>query len=455
MFSVLAILVKPAEIGIIGMAMAWLAFVQLFSEMGFGAALIQRKEVGSRHFSTIFIINIVAGVVLTVLGVILSIPCSLFFKNPAVQPIMAVLSLNFLIGSFSLTQMAIAQKELRFRDLAIRDVMAVLMGGAAGILCALNKFGAWSLVAQSLVTTIMSAFLLWFLSSWRPVLRDYSFRFVKELWPYSSSMFAFSIFKYPVQNLDRIIIGYFLGNNALGYYTFANRIMFQGASSFVGGIGNYMFPKFSIIQEDLASVKSSYLFISKATNTVVTPAAVILAVLARIWVPTVFGEKWIPAVPVIQILSVFAIVCPWISHVGQLMKALNRPKWLLYWSIFLSILVFLFIGIGTVFGIAGATSGLVIAYLFALPVNYWILIKLINVKIKDVLNTLVPSLICSLLLGSGLWLILRSNMSSGHFAIVIWVALAVILYFGALILIDKRFMNSLWGRVIGLRLISR
>jgi PST family polysaccharide transporter len=268
-------------------------------------------------------------------------------------------------------------------------------------------------------------------------------------------MFAFIFFKYLVQNLDRLIIGYLLGNIALGYYTFANRIMFQGASSFVGGIGNYLFPKFSLIQDDVASVKSSYLFISKATNTVVTPAAVILAVLSPIWVLAIFGEKWIPAVPLIQILSIFAIICPWISHSGQVMKSLNRPQWLLYWSIFLTILVIILIGAGARWGIAGATSGFVLAQVLALPLIIWILFKLINLRMKDVFDAQAPSLICALIAGSGLWLVLKSNISSSGVLIVAGGALALLLYLGGLVLIDKRFMKCLWGRVLGLRPISR
>ena len=143
-FLILALLLSPSDYGILGMSTAWIAFISVFTEMGFGAALIQRQNIESKHLSTIFFLNIGTGVLLTFIGIILSWPCALFFKTPDVQPVMAVLSFGFIIKSFSLTQVAIAQRGLKFRDLAIRDISASLIGGGVGIVAAFLKYGVWS-----------------------------------------------------------------------------------------------------------------------------------------------------------------------------------------------------------------------------------------------------------------------------------------------------------------------
>ena len=147
---------------------------------------------------------------MTLIGITLSWPCALFFKTPQLQPIVAVLSFGFIINSFSLTPLAFLQKKLRFKDLAIRDISASLIGGIAGIILALLKFGVWSLVIQSLTTYILGTILLCHMCKWRPYVKEFSFQYIKDLWGYSSTIFAFQFLKYFAQNTDKLIIGYFL-----------------------------------------------------------------------------------------------------------------------------------------------------------------------------------------------------------------------------------------------------
>ena len=448
LFAVLALLLDPTDFGILGMAATWIAFINTFSELGFGAALIQREKVDSKHFSTIFFINVGIGTVLTLAGIILSWPCALFFRTPEVQPIMAVLSLSLTINSFSLTQVAIAQRKLKFRDLAIRDISASLIGGIMGVVFALLNFGVWSLVIQSLTTYAIGSILIWRMAQWRPSFAEYSFQCAKDLWPYSSKIFAFGILKYFAQNVDKLLIGYFLNPVALGLYTFAYKLVVYPVSTFAGAIGNYLFPKFSRIQDDSVLIKTSYLFFSKATNIVVTPIMIVVAFVSPLIVPAVFGQKWSQAVPLIQILTVLSITGLWITYVGQLMKALNRPGWLLNWSIFITFLVIAFMWSGSRLGIIGGTGGLVLAYIFSLPVNFWILSKLISLTPREILDVCVLPLIAGLFMILPLWIFLENG-----YVYPISIKIVIMLLFGAssylagLVLLDRSFLFSFFEKL--------
>lgn len=452
-FAILAFLLNPIDFGILGMAMAWIAFIQVFSELGFGAALVQRHEINLNYFSTIFFINVALGISLTFIGILLSWPCALFFKTQEVQPIMAVLSLGFVINSFSLTYIAIAQRELRFRDLAIRDISASLIGGIAGIIFAFLKFGVWSLVVQSLINYAVGTILLWNMSKWKPQLKEFSFQNVKDLWDYSSKIFGFQIFKYFAQNNDKLIIGYLLGPIALGLYTFAYKLTVFPVITIVGSIGNYLFPKFSKIQEDLETIKSSYLFINKVINCIVAPCMVIIALLSPSLVPPIFGQKWVSTIPLIQILAILGIIIPWISPAGQVMKALNHPGWLLNWSVLITILVSLFIWAGSTLNVTGATIGLVTAHIFALPIIFWMLSKLLHYSLKDILDSFAPSFLSSLLMALLLWGILRNGEILGHFKIYIGLLFGITFYLIIMVFIDKPFLKVLFRKIMALRSI--
>lgn len=448
-FAILALLLNPSDFGILGMAVTWIAFIQTFSELGFGAALIQRQNVGSRHFSTIFFINLAIGILLTLIGILISWPCSLFFKTPSVQPVMAILSFGFVVNSLSLTQSTIAQKELMFRKLAIRDISAAIVGGILGITLAYFKFGVWSLVAQSLTTYLIAAALIWNMSAWKPKLKEFSFQCVKELWSYSSKIYYFQIFKYFAQNIDKMIIGYLLGAVSLGLYTFAYKIVVYPIQMFVGAVGNYLFSQYSRIQDDLGAIKKSCSYILKLLNILVIPLMVIVVFLSPILIPSVFGQKWILAVPVIQILAVAGILIPLISLVGALMKALDRPGWLLNWSMFVTAIISIFIYLGVLDkGVIGAAFGFFFAYLICLPILFFILYKLVGINLGDIMRLFATPAISGLFMGVLLYLMLDRNIVMNSIPAIFPSALfSVSLYFISMLFIDRMFVFSIFKRL--------
>ena len=199
-FLVLAAVLRPGEFGILAMASAWLAILGAFAESGFGSAVVQRADLRPEHLSTTFAITVAIGVVLGALGVALSWPAAIVFKTRELQPVMAALSLGFPIRAVGLTHAALAQRELRFRALAGRDIASNLVGGLAGVVLALRGFGVWSLVAMTMVSAVLATVLLWRIAPWRPRLPECSLRHARELWPYSSRMLGFSLFKAAAQN---------------------------------------------------------------------------------------------------------------------------------------------------------------------------------------------------------------------------------------------------------------
>jgi PST family polysaccharide transporter len=362
-FAILGLLLTPQDFGLVGMAMAWLSVVQSFSDLGLGAALVQRREIGSAHFSTVFFLNVAVGVLLTAVGFGLSWPSAWFFHEPHLQPVAVALSLNFAIGSLSAAQTAVAQRELRFRELAIRDITASVIGGGAGIAMAAAGWGVWSLVAQSLITSLAAAILIWPLSVWRPRLAEYSWALLREMWPYSSQLFMFNVFKSFVQNLDRILLGHLLGSLAVGLYVFSYRLVVQPIATVVGAVGTYLFPFLSRLQSDPEALRRAYGDAMRGLAAVTLPVAVLAAVGAPVLVPAVWGARWAPAVPIMQIMGVLAVFQAYVSPVGQLLKSLDRPRWLLWWSVGITAAVALLLWGGVRWGgVEGAVWGITIAY---------------------------------------------------------------------------------------------
>lgn len=398
-FTVLSLILKPADFGLIAMALVWITFLDSFSETGFSSALIQRQNVDARHFSSIFALNISVGVLLAALGVGLSYPAALIFHNPMVQPLMAVLSLGFVVNAFSLTQVALAQKQLRFKNLFIRDALATVLGGVVGIGTALAGAGAWSLVWQTLVTYIVGTITLWSIAHWRPRFQEMEWSAIKDLWSYSSRLFIFNFFKFFAQNTDKFFIGYVLGTVAIGVYTFAFRWTSLPITMFVGAIGIYLFPHYAAMQTDRANIKKSYLQVLRVTNALVLPLLIGIATLAPLALPLFWQDKWLAAIPVIQLLCLLAYAQAFISPVGQLQKALNKPNWLLWWSIGATVVITISLPLlAQRWGLIGASLVLVVVYWIGLPLNYATVKRLIDLSFSEIIRGLLPSILAGIVM---------------------------------------------------------
>lgn len=447
-FFILASLLTPGDFGVVGIAAVWIAFEAVFAELGFGAALIQRSVLKPEHSSSTFYVNVGIGVLLSIVGILLSWPVARFYQAPQVQPVLAVLSLQFAINSLSLTQVALAQRELRFRALAVRDINAAAIGGVMGILLATSGYGVWSLVAQSLSTSTIGTLLLWRLSSWRPQWNEVSWRALRELWDYSYKMFLFSIFKYLAQNSDRLLISYFLGASALGLYTFAYKVVVYPVSIAVGAIGLYLFPKFSRMQRNFVSVQTNYLLIVKATNAIVLPVMAITAALAPVLTPLVFGPEWAEAVPLMQIFAVLALAISFISPLGQLMKALGHPGWLLNWSVGITLIIVPSMWWGSQWGLPGVGMALTAAHLIGLPIHYLILTRLVSIDIRAFGRQLFPALAATLVLGGSLWLMSAARLSPAYLQAAALLVVSGVSYVLTLLWLDKGFILTMFKTLV-------
>ena len=111
------------------------------------------------------------GLALALAGIGLAGPLADFYGEPAVRPLFAAVSIGFLVSALGTTHMALLAREMNFRRLELRQIVATLVGAVVGITVALKGFGAWAIVGQQLAEATASTVLLWCLLRWRPSLR--------------------------------------------------------------------------------------------------------------------------------------------------------------------------------------------------------------------------------------------------------------------------------------------
>jgi O-antigen/teichoic acid export membrane protein len=453
-FVVLAALLRPEDFGVLGMATVWTGFLNAFAEVGFGAALVQRLEIRSEHLSTTFAINIAAGLVLALTGLLLSPVAGAFFGTPQVAPVMAALSAGFLLRSLSLTQAAYAQRHLRFRVLALRDVGASLAGGVAGVAGAMLGWGVWSLVAMTLVNQAAASALIWWNTDWRPKWGEISRACASELWPYSSQIFGFSVLKAVVQNSDRLVIGYLLGPASLGLYTFAWRIIVFPVRLVSSAFGTYLFPKAARLQSQVPAVRRQYVQMMAVLLSIVLPATSAAVLLAPALVPPLFGPRWSAAVVPIQILSLTALTGAFFPVVGELAKALGRPGWMIGWSALYTVVQCSALGIGAQYGLQGAVLASAIGHVALLPAIFVMADRVVGLRWRDVLSQWLPSVVASAVFAGVIGLCLQLGVVPSFIRAWLALAMGMVVYAWVLAYLDPQVSRMLGRRVQPTRLAS-
>ena len=400
----LARLLTPADYGLAGMTLVFAAYVLVFADLGLGAALVQRQRLMKGDRSTAFWTSVASGALFTVLGVALAWPASKFFSEPDLMPLFAVMSTTFLITSLGATHKALLERSLAFRSLEIRTIAATILGGIIGIVFALVGFGAWAIVAQYLTWALVSTVLVWVAERWRPQ-AQFSRASLHRLLGFGGSVLG-NRFVYVTGDVaTNALIGRFVGASGLGVYTVANNLVLTPLSRLSIPVAEVFFPGFSRMQDDRERIASIWLQSLPYLAGVSLPALVGLIVVAPDFVVTVLGEQWLPAVPVIQILTWVGIIRSLHAWNSSILLAIDRAKTLLYLSIG-SLVVTLFgvlvgVGVGGVVavaaGVAVAQSGFSILYLVVVT-------RELGITVRSVLRVLVRPTVAACAMGVVVWI---------------------------------------------------
>lgn len=386
--ALLARMLRPDDFGLLAMAAVFTNYAAIFRDMGISSAIIQRQNVEEKHLSSAFWLNVFAGFILTVIFIAVSPLISRFYGRPELGRILVVMSLNFILASFTIVQQSILVKEMDFRKLAIRDIGAIIAGGIFGIYFAWRGSGVWSLVYQLLVTTIANNILLWSVSSWRPRFM-FSLQAIKDIFNFSAHLTAFNAVNYFSRNIDQLLIGRFLGAQALGYYSLAYKIMLYPVQNISGVITRVVFPAFSKIQNEHEKIRATYLKMVKSIALVVFPLMIMIFSVSPELVRMLLGDKWEPAVVIIRILCFCGLIqAVGGPIVGNIRLSQGRTDIHLRLGIINTLAASLAIIIGLKWGLVGVSvSYTVYSYIWAFYTNY-VTLPLIGLKMGSYISAL-------------------------------------------------------------------
>ena len=401
---VLARLLLPSDFGCIAMLYVFIAISGIFVNGGLGSALIQKKEPTHIDYTTVFYWNIVMSVLFYLILFFTAPAIARMYDMPQLQNVLRVHSIVLLIIPFSMVQSNQLQKQMRFRELTIRNVFATLAGMVVSIAMALTGFGIWSLVASTLVSSFTSVLLLWGMSTWRPSW-EFSFASLKELFSFGGLMLISSLVETIYTNLQSFIIGKWYSAQDLGYYAQARKLEEIPTNALSSIVNDVSFPAFSSLQDDKERLKSSLRKTIKSITYLNMPLFALLIVIAQPLIRLLYGMQWDTSVNYFRILCLSSMIYTLNTVNTNVIKSLGRSG--IYFIVQLSKRL---IGIGLIvfgfqYGIYGLLWAIASVGYICFFINAAVNKRLINYGIWDQMKDVGVYYLVSLLIGAGVfWL---------------------------------------------------
>lgn len=403
--AVLARLLVPADYGLIGMVATLTALLQVFSDMGLSWATVQRRDLTHQQVSSLFWVNIAAGVVLWGAMIAAAPFLAAFYGEPALTMITIVSGVGFAISGVAVQPMALLMRQMDFRRIAAIEVTALLVGAGVGLVLALSDAGYWALVAQGPMQAIVRAILS---------IRGSGIRLqaprrtagLGSLVSFGGLLAVNGLLIYLARNLDSVLIGKVWGAAELGIYNRAYFLMLLPSMLANGVLSGLMVTSLAAFQGDLDRFARAYRRALRLVAYVGTPMALGLALTAAPAVELVYGPGWDQVVALLVWLSFAAITQPVYNTNGWLFTAAGRGGTYLILTVVNTVLLGLVFLLTVHHGIQTLAKGygLVMGLIIPLPA-LWLAHRAARIPLMPSLRSIFPVYLLNGFMGLMVWAI--------------------------------------------------
>lgn len=371
-FVVLSRLLDPQIFGLLAMVMVIVGIGEVVRDAGLSTAVIQATHVSQAQRSNLFWINTVVGFLLATTMIVASGAIASFYSQPALKEACLGLAIIFVLNGFSTQYRASLNRDLRFKALAITDVIAMFAGFCCAVAAALAGWGLWALIVQYIVqAAVILAMTLGFVR-WVPGLPSRGAE-MGGLLSFGWTFAATQMINYLSRNVDSILIGRRFGAEMLGLYDRAYQLLTLPLNQINGPVTKVVFPVLSKVKDDQKSFDQLLL---RGQSTLLQAVAFIFSfacAFANPLIDIVLGPEWHGSATIFQILAISGVIqaAAFGTYWVFLARALNRAN--LAYTLSTKLLLVMCVIAGSNWGVLGVAAGYSLATLISWPVGlYWI-----------------------------------------------------------------------------------
>ncbi len=443
---ILARLLVPEDFGLIALAMLVVDFIDVWLWLGVDSALIRKVTLTREDYNSAWTMRLIQGGLIAGIVALIAPFAAGFFNEPRMVAILWFLAPALFLTSAANIGIVDFQRAVNFRAEFIMMLSSKLFSVIVTIVLAFLLRNYWALVIG-----IFSGYLATFIISYiiHPYRPSFCLTKWREFWNFSKWIIVGSLGGFINRKIDELLVGKIATPSSLGVYSVALDLGQMVTNELARPINKVLFPMISNIQSDLARVKKTYLLTISGINTVTMPVGIGLAMVAKEFVLTVLGEKWLGAVPFLQIFAIYGVIRFTYSGAPSVLIALGRVKInsVLTWCEAFFMAGLCFLG-GYYYELTGVAYGRSTVAVIMAGITYRYLNIYIQVQIADIVRVLwrpVVSVSCM-----AISILVFDNV----YTLLFWVALISKVLLGATVYIFVELL--LWnisGRPDGIELM--
>lgn len=393
---ILAQRLSPSDYGVVGFAMIFTTFLARFSDLGMSDAVIQRHRLDEQELYTGYTAKFILGVAVFAAIILLSPLTKHFFDNSAIEMVINVLSVGFIISTFGFLPTCLLTRDLNYKQLLIPQLSAAVVTSGLSIVLALTGFSYWSIVLANIAGSAASVLML---NVIHPV--KIRFKFDKKIFVefvrFGGNAFLAGLVVYLIFNADNFVVGALMGSSTLGLYAIA----FNWGSMISGKlhevVHSVLFPTFSRIQNDTEKLKHSYVRVLEYICFIGVTANLTLLLCSKEFLYYVLGrgtDKWMPALLTFQTMLVYGIIRTFLEPVSNVLLSLGKSALLLKSNLITGAIELAFLyPVTKIFGITGVAILVTLSYSLQYFIYFPFLHREIGLKYSDIWVFVKPTII--------------------------------------------------------------
>jgi len=306
---VLARILAPDDFGVVAVLTLFIAVAAVFIDGGLSSALVQRQNTTHADESTVFFFNLGMGAVSGVLLCVAAPWIATFFNQSVLQYMSYAMALSLVVGAFGSIHTALLNKEMDFKTTAKVGGVSSVIAGTLAIYMASQGYGVWSLVGHTVVSGLVTVLFLWIWHPWRPGW-TFSIASLQSLYRFGGYEMASTLLDVFANNLYLLLIGKMYSVRDVGLFSRAKNTQLMPVMLMMSIVYRVTYSAFSSVAEDKARLARGLRQAQAMAMFINMPVMVGVIILAEPLVLTLFGDQWLPCVPMLQVLGLGGILWP-------------------------------------------------------------------------------------------------------------------------------------------------
>lgn len=441
-FSLTSRDMSPADLGAITLSASIISFLVFMSFNGYGDALIQLKDINTKHIGTVTTLTLLSSTVLYIISLlVIKLAIINGILDGSVMFIFLVLGVKCIMDALSIVPVSLMTRDMEFKSLAIRTLYTSIIATIISIPAYFYYGGVVALLVNYILVSLLGFLIAWRTLRLWPVLYFDKNSF-NELTPVGASTTAAKVIT--SVNFDNIIIGFFGTTATLGLFSFSKRVFGILTDILAGSISSISYPLYSKLQSNNESLKKSFLSSTFLSAAVGMPCYIGLILISPFLIPLVFGQHWQDAIPVLQVSCLLGLITCIGTLQVSLIKGLGRAKWVLYYQIIQQVLTIIICLCFASYGPLFLMTLITIKTYVVWPITALYICKLLNIGLLQYFRNISSALLAGAVMASFSMCIMPLAKSINIYAFMSALAIScALVYIAVLYILERKRIHLL------------